>query len=140
MPTFFVFLQPKHGFPWLSYMWRHHAFNPSWKPKYWFWDISLHIKNVYFSMLFLMHPFFFVFDEVEISLTRHLAPVKKPETGSETQKVYAIFVITGVHIVGIRRDIFDHKRCQQVVLITLSYNQKIDNEKLFHFVCSIFRS
>ena len=71
-------------------------------------------------MLFLMHPFFFVFDEVEISLTRHLAPVKKPETGSETQKVYAIFVITGVHIVGIRRDIFDHKRCQQVVLITLS--------------------
>ena len=71
-------------------------------------------------MLFLMQPFFFVFDEVEISLTRHLAPVKKPETGSETQKVYAIFVITGVHIVGIRRHIFDHKRCQQVVLITLS--------------------
>ena len=76
-------------------------------------------------MLFLMHPFFFVFDEVEISLNRHLAPVKNQETGSETQKVYAIFVITGVHIVGIRRDIFDHKLCQQVVLITLSIPQII---------------
>ena len=101
-------------------MWRHQLFKASWRAKYWFLGISVYIKNVHLLMFFRTHSFVLVFDEVEISLTRHLAPVQKPETGSETQKVSGRFMIPGVHIARIRWDIFDHKRCQQARLIALS--------------------
>ena len=101
-------------------MWRHQLFNASWRAKYWFLGISVYIENVHFSMFFRTHSFFLVFDEVEISLTRHLEPVQKPETGSETRKVSGRFMIPGVHIARIRWYIFYHKRCQQARLIALS--------------------
>ena len=69
---------------------------------------------------------FSIFDEVEISLTKHLAPVNNRKPEVKLKKFCAIFVIPGVHIVRISRDISDHKRCQQVRLIALSICYQVE--------------
>ena len=54
-----------------------------------------YIKMFIFQCSFERTHFFLVFDEVEISLTWHLAPVQKPETGNETQNVSGRFMVPG---------------------------------------------
>ena len=55
-----------------------------------------------------------------------------PETRSQTQKVPALYFIPGVHILRISREIFDHKRFQQVRLIALSIFEFFFKETLKH--------
>ena len=56
---------------------------------------------------------FFMFDEVEISLTSRLAPVKNRKSNSKSMRD---FHNLGVHIVRISRDIFYHKWCSMSCL------------------------
>lgn len=69
---------------------------------------SLHSKCLFFDALSSAYIFF---DEVEISLTRHLAPLDNCKLEVRIKKYLrsAIFLIPGGHIVRISRDIFDHK-------------------------------
>ena len=66
--------------------------------------------------------------------TWHLSKTGDRKANSKTINV---FVISGVHIVRmvrISRDIFDHDRCQKVMLIVLSTRQSASNSSSFKLI------